>query len=170
MASPAASERGRRRRAGWRARLAWLDADVVAVQEVKQSPQADQALASAARELNRWSGARYVARLDDCGRRVPQHVGLIWNEARVKASDVATIAALNPHGGACENQLRPGLAARLRFPGGLDLDGRLRALQEHGGRARASICARASFEAVAGRAARADRAQRATAIFCCSAT
>jgi predicted extracellular nuclease len=62
-----------------------------------------------------------VARLDDCGRRVSQHVGLIWNEARVKASDVVTVAALNPHGSACQNQLRPGLAARLRFPGGLDL-------------------------------------------------
>jgi len=101
--------------------LSWLDADVVAVQEVKQSPAADQALAALLSELNRWSGARYVARLDDCGRRVSQHVGLIWNEARVTASDVATIAALNPGGGACENQLRPGLAARLRFPGGLDL-------------------------------------------------
>jgi predicted extracellular nuclease len=101
--------------------LSWLDADVVAVQEVKQSLQADLALARLLSELNRWSGGHYVARLDDCGRRVSQHVGLIWNEARVKASDVATIAALNPHGGACENQLRPGLAARLRFPGGLDL-------------------------------------------------
>jgi endonuclease/exonuclease/phosphatase family metal-dependent hydrolase len=101
--------------------LAWLDADVVAVQEVKQSPRADQALATLLSELNRWSGARYVARLDDCGRRVSQHVGLIWNEARVKASDIATIAALNPHGSACQNQLRPGLAARLQFPGGLDL-------------------------------------------------
>jgi predicted extracellular nuclease len=101
--------------------LSWLDADVVAVQEVKQSPEADQALANLLSELNRWSGARYVVRLDDCGRRVSQHVGLIWNEARVTATDVATIAALNPHGGACENQLRPGLAARLRFPGGLDL-------------------------------------------------
>jgi hypothetical protein len=39
----------------------------------------------------------------------------------VQATDVATIAALNPRGGACENQLRPGLAARMRFPGGLDL-------------------------------------------------
>ncbi len=101
--------------------LAWLDADVIAVQEVKQSPKAEQALASLLGELNRWSGARYVARLDDCGRRVPQHVGLIWNEARVAASELTTVAALNPHGTACESQLRPGLAARFRFPGGLDL-------------------------------------------------
>jgi endonuclease/exonuclease/phosphatase family metal-dependent hydrolase len=99
----------------------WLDADVVAVQEVKDSPRARQAMTSLLAELNRASGARYVIRLDDCGARVPQHVGLIWNEARVKARDIETVARLNPAGGACERQLRPGLAARLQFPGGLDL-------------------------------------------------
>jgi len=102
--------------------LSWLDADVVAVQEVKQTPAAQQALMEVLGELNRWSGARYNARFDDCGSRVPQHVGLIWNEARVPARDFETIAALNPHGDACQSQLRPGLAARFRFPGGLDLD------------------------------------------------
>jgi endonuclease/exonuclease/phosphatase family metal-dependent hydrolase len=102
--------------------LSWLNADVLAVQEVKQTPQAEQALALVLSELNRLSSARYVARFDDCGSRVPQHVGLIWNEARVAARDVETVAALNPHGAACESQLRPGLAARFRLPGGLDLE------------------------------------------------
>jgi endonuclease/exonuclease/phosphatase family metal-dependent hydrolase len=101
--------------------LAWLNADVVAIQEVKQTPKAVQALATLLGELNRLSGARYVARLDDCGSSVPQHVGLMWNEARATATDLQTVAALNPHGSACEKQLRPGLAARLRFAGGLDL-------------------------------------------------
>ncbi len=102
--------------------LAWLDADVIAVQEVKQSPSAEQALATLLTELNRLTKARYVARLDDCGSRVAQHVGLIWNAARVTASDLETVAGLNPYGAACENQLRPGLAARFKLPGGLDLE------------------------------------------------
>ena len=102
--------------------LAWLDPDVLAVQEVKQTPKAEQALAELLSQLNRWSGRRYVARLDDCGRSVSQHVGLIWDEARVSASDIQTVAELNPHGAPCENQLRPGLAARFRLPGGLDLE------------------------------------------------
>jgi endonuclease/exonuclease/phosphatase family metal-dependent hydrolase len=101
--------------------LAWLDADVVAVQEVKQTPAAERALAELLAELNRLSGARYVVRLDDCGKRVQQHVGLLWNEARVASRSVQTIGALNPAGSACQDQLRPGLAAHLRFPGGLDL-------------------------------------------------
>ena len=53
--------------------------------------------------------------------RVTQHVGLIWDASRVAGSHVETVAALNPQGGACQDQLRPGLAARFRFPGGLDL-------------------------------------------------
>lgn len=107
---------------GWLAcTLAWLDADVIAVQEVKQTPAAAQALRDVLADVDRLSGGRYVARLDDCGRRVTQHVGLLWNEARVAATDVETVAALNPKGSACRDQLRPGLAARLRLPGGLDL-------------------------------------------------
>ncbi len=102
--------------------LAWLDADVIAVQEVKQSPAAVLALTALLAELNRLNKARYVARLDDCGRRVKQHVGLIWNEARVRATELETVAALNPSGSACENELRPGLAARFKLPGGLDLE------------------------------------------------
>jgi predicted extracellular nuclease len=101
--------------------LAWLDADVIAVQEVKQTPAARAALEHLLRELNRLSAGRFVSRLDDCGTRVPQHVGLIWNEARVTATNLAAVAALNPSGEACGKQLRPGLSARLRFGGGLDL-------------------------------------------------
>lgn len=102
--------------------LWWLDADVVALQEMKQTPAAVTAAARLVSELNRLSGSHYELRLDDCGKRVPQHVGLLWNAARVRASDVATVAALNPSGEPCAHQWRPGLGARLRFPGGLDLE------------------------------------------------
>lgn len=101
--------------------LWWLDADVVALQEIKQNPRAVTAAQQLIAELNRLSGGRYELQLDDCGKRVPQHVGLLWNAARVKASEVETLAALNPSGEPCAKQWRPGLAARLRFPGGLDL-------------------------------------------------
>lgn len=127
--------------------LTWLNADVVAVQELKQTPKAVQALATLLSELNRLSGARYVARLDDCGSKVPQHVGLLWNEARVQAADVQTVAALNPHGSACEKQLRPGLAARFRFPGGLDL-ATVSAHFKSQADSRAFLLRRASFAAV----------------------
>lgn len=107
---------------GWLAcTLAWLDVDVLAVQEIKQTPDAERALSELLVEVNRLSGGRYVARLDDCGSRVTQHVGLIWNEARATAGAFETVAALNPRGSACQDQLRPGLAASFKLPGGLDL-------------------------------------------------
>lgn len=119
---PGASSGGSGTDLAWLAcSLAWLDADVIAVQELKQTPRAVVAFEQLLLELSRLSGGRYVGRLDDCGSRVPQHVGLLWNEARVSASDVRQLASLNPSGDACGRQLRPGLAARLRFPGGLDL-------------------------------------------------
>lgn len=101
--------------------IAWLDPDVVAVQEVKQTPRAQRALEDLLAELGRLSGGAWAARLDDCGARVQQHVGLMWREARVRAGSVQTLAALNPHGEACRDQLRPGLSARLKLAGGLDL-------------------------------------------------
>lgn len=101
--------------------LGWLNLDVLAVQEMKETPAAERALGELLSELSRLSGGRYRARLDDCGTRVPQHVGLVWNEARVSVSAVETVAALNPRGDACQDQLRPGLSARVKLPGGLDL-------------------------------------------------
>ena len=129
--------------------LWWLDADVVAVQEVKQSPRADAALAQLLGELSRISGGRYRAQIDDCGSRVPQHVGLLWNEARVKASELATVAALNPSGEPCSKQWRPGFAARLRFRGGLDLltiSGHFKSMSDE----RSLELRRASFAALPG--------------------
>jgi endonuclease/exonuclease/phosphatase family metal-dependent hydrolase len=129
--------------------LWWLDADVVAVQEVKQGARADAALAQVLSQLSQHGGARYLAQLDDCGTRVPQHVGLIWNAARVQASELSTVAALNPSGEACAQQWRPGFSARLRFPGGLDL----LALSAHfksGSDARSLALRRGSFGALPG--------------------
>jgi endonuclease/exonuclease/phosphatase family metal-dependent hydrolase len=117
-----AASRGRGVELSWLACvLWWLDADVIAVQEVKQTPRAVAAMQQLLAELDRSSGGRYTVRLDECGSRVPQHVGLLVNERRVAVSDVRTVAELNPSGEACGRQLRPGLSARLRFPGGLDL-------------------------------------------------
>ncbi len=117
-----AGSRGRGVELSWLACvLWWLDADVIAVQEVKQTARAVVAMQQLLAELDRSSGGRYTVRLDECGSRVPQHVGFLVNERKVAVSDVRTVAELNPSGEACGRQLRPGLSARLRFPGGLDL-------------------------------------------------
>lgn len=100
--------------------IAWLDVDVLAAQELKGTAAARQALDGLRAALDRHSGGRWSARLDACDAN-GQHVGLFYDEKRVRRLAGGDVAELNPHGKPCQDQLRPGHAAYLRFPGGLDL-------------------------------------------------
>lgn len=101
--------------------LAYLDADVVALEEIKTTPRARQQLDALVRRLQQLSPGDYRARFDDCESETIQHVGLFWNAKRVRAEGLRSVAELNPHASACQDSLRPGFAGRLHFPGGLDL-------------------------------------------------
>jgi len=101
--------------------IALLDVDVLAVQEWKTHPAAAAATARLTAALDRATRGRWRAAFDDCENGPGQHVGLLYDESRVTARALRTYAGLNPHGVACQDQLRPGFGAHLRFPGGLDL-------------------------------------------------
>lgn len=101
--------------------MAYLDADVFALQEVKAHARGRSELDRLASELRRLTGREWEAQLDDCEPAPAQHVALLWSH-RVEASDFSTLGSLNPLSSPCENHLRPGFAARFRFPGGLDLE------------------------------------------------
>ena len=102
--------------------MAYLNADVFALEEVKAYPRAQQKLDEVRAKLDQLTGGSHRARLDDCQPVAAQHVGLLWNEKRVKAQDFEVFGELNPLDTPCQNQLRPGLGARFRFPRGLDLE------------------------------------------------
>jgi endonuclease/exonuclease/phosphatase family metal-dependent hydrolase len=101
--------------------LAWLDVDVVAVQEIKAHARARERTQELLASLDARTAGSWRSRIDDCPNAAGQHVGLLWNEKRVTASVWTTLASLNPHGEGCKDQLRPGLAARFRFGSGLDV-------------------------------------------------
>lgn len=101
--------------------IALLDVDVLAVQEFKTHPAAVAATAQLTAALDRSAGGRWRAAFDDCENVAGQHVGLLYDAARVSARGFTTYGGLNPHGVACQDQLRPGFGAHFRFPGGLDL-------------------------------------------------
>jgi endonuclease/exonuclease/phosphatase family metal-dependent hydrolase len=101
--------------------IAWLDVDVLAVQEFLDNPQARDAQLDLLAQLDALTGGRHQLELDDCAGSGRQHVGLLWNEARVKLESVRSIAALNPAGSLCASSLRPGFGARARFNDGTDL-------------------------------------------------
>ncbi len=95
--------------------------DVVLLQEIKTTPRGRQALGALVAALNRHTGGSFETRLDPCPIETSQHVGVLYDAARTRASDFQTYAGLNPHGEPCRDQLRPGFGGYFEFPGGLDL-------------------------------------------------
>jgi endonuclease/exonuclease/phosphatase family metal-dependent hydrolase len=101
--------------------IAWMNVDVLAVQEVKHNERSKLAVAALTRALDRFTRGAWALQLDTCPNPHGQHVGLLFNKRRAAAGEFATFQALNPHGVPCKDQLRPGLGGYFRFPGGLDL-------------------------------------------------
>jgi endonuclease/exonuclease/phosphatase family metal-dependent hydrolase len=101
--------------------IAQLDVDVLAVQEFLDNVEARNAQRDLLEKLDALTGGRHRLELDECAGGRRQHVGLLWNEARVTLDDVRSIAALNPKGSMCASSLRPGLGAHARFAEGSDM-------------------------------------------------
>lgn len=101
--------------------IALLDVDVLAVQEVLDNPEARAAGLDLTSRLDQMTGGRFQLDLDECPGSGRQHVGLLWNAARVSLREPGPIAALNPSGAACGLSLRPGFGAHARFIDGSDL-------------------------------------------------
>lgn len=102
--------------------LSFVNADVVALSEIKSSRRARQRLEQLMAQVSQATGGQWRVRLDDCSPQSPQQVGLAWNAARVRAEAFEVFAELNPEGRACAGKHRPGLGARFKFKGGLDLE------------------------------------------------
>jgi len=126
--------------------IRWLDLDALAVQEVKGGGAAQGALDRLRGLLDR-GGGKWEVKIDGCAKN-GQHVGLLYDQKRVKALRSFDVAELNPHGAPCQDQLRPGHASYLRFPGGLDLYV-VSAHFKAGGERRSIDLRRRSFEALA---------------------
>lgn len=100
--------------------IAWMRVDALAVQEIKATPRAKEALGALCTRLDQLTGGRWQVQIDRCPGGGRQHVGLLYDAARLHASPAVQLDTLNPHGGACDGQLRPGLGAYFRRPGGAD--------------------------------------------------
>lgn len=105
--------------------VAWMQADVLAVQEVLKSAAGRGGLEQLTRSLDERTRGRWHSDVQACGGDGAQAVGFLWNAARVTLDDHADLWELNGDrrsgpGDACVARLRPGRHARLRSPGGLD--------------------------------------------------
>jgi endonuclease/exonuclease/phosphatase family metal-dependent hydrolase len=105
--------------------MAWMDADLFALQEILATPDAEFSLNSLREELNRLTGGSWQVDLQSCGGTSDQHVGFLWNGSRVALLQLTDVwelngAATGPTGSACAGNLRPGRYALTKTPIGVD--------------------------------------------------
>lgn len=106
---------------GWLAcTIAWMNVDVLALQEIKSGERSEAALKRLTALLADLTGEPWRVETDRCKDEDRQRVALLINTGKVKHDHTANVASLNPAGG-CKQRLRPGLVSYLQFPGGLDL-------------------------------------------------
>jgi endonuclease/exonuclease/phosphatase family metal-dependent hydrolase len=101
--------------------IAWMNVDALALQEVKATQAAREALQALVLDLTARTSSNWKAYLDECPERNGQHLAWLIDMARVQTTEFIQHANINPYGSACASQLRPGWGVTLRFPGGLDL-------------------------------------------------
>jgi endonuclease/exonuclease/phosphatase family metal-dependent hydrolase len=101
--------------------ITWMKLDLLAVEEIKRPPHGQAGLDALTQKLDALTGGSWRSLIDDCPLASSQHVGLVYDQKRVKLRSHTVVAALNPLGEPCKDQLRPGLAGYFAFPGGLDL-------------------------------------------------
>ncbi len=92
--------------------LAWLDADIIAVQEILNTPEANSALDNILDGLFGYNGGDWKVDLQECGSASSQHVGFIYNADKVTLSDTKDMWEFNGKASnnskPCEGRLRPG--------------------------------------------------------------
>ena len=101
--------------------IASIEVDVLAMQEILQDEAGKTALLEVQSKLDTMTGGKWQSDFDDCDGDGRQHVGLLFDTSRVKVSDLKDVAGLNPQGEACAKNLRPGFGARVKLPGGKDV-------------------------------------------------
>jgi endonuclease/exonuclease/phosphatase family metal-dependent hydrolase len=102
-----------------------MNVDVLALQEILGTPDAQFSLNALRSELDRLTAGSWQVDLQDCGGMSAQHVRFLWKGARVallERTDAWELngAATSPTANACTGNLRPGRYAFAKTPVGAD--------------------------------------------------
>lgn len=105
--------------------IAWMDVDLLALQEILNTRKAKRGIRALRTELDRLTGGAWQVDLQQCGPEASQHVGFLWNTSRLTLENQADVSALNgassgTPANACAGNLRPGRYAHAKTQGGID--------------------------------------------------
>jgi endonuclease/exonuclease/phosphatase family metal-dependent hydrolase len=105
--------------------IAWMNVEVLAVQEVMNTREAKLGLQVIRTELDHLTNGAWQTDLQRCGSEAGQHVGFLWNSRRVALQNQADVAELNGASTgtsttACAGNLRPGRYAHVKVQNGVD--------------------------------------------------
>jgi hypothetical protein len=106
--------------------IAWMNVDVLAIQEILATPDAEFSLSALRSDLDRLTGGSWQVDLQACGGTSTQHVEFFWKGTRVtllERTDAWEVngAATGPTGSACAGNLLPGHYAFAKTPIGVDV-------------------------------------------------
>ena len=106
--------------------LAWMNVDLFSLQEILDTPEAQEAWQTILPRLNQLTDGDWTVQLETCGYEDGHHVGFLWNRKRVSLSDHQSLWQLNPKAKsskqACAKGYRPARYAYVKSldPGGVD--------------------------------------------------
>lgn len=105
--------------------IAWLNLDILAVQEFRHTDHAKNKIQELKQKLNSNTGGDWKCSLHECGGARDQHVGFLWNKSRLDVSNFKDMREFNPRasatGSACAGRLRPGRSCYVKAKnGGVD--------------------------------------------------
>lgn len=105
--------------------IVWMDINLLAVQEIGHTQQAESGLQALRTALDQQTGGAWQVDLQQCGPESSQHVGFLWNSQRLTLENQVDVAALNgaangTPASACAGNLRPGRYAHVKTQGGVD--------------------------------------------------
>ncbi|MGH9673335.1 MAG: hypothetical protein ACRD44_09150, partial [Bryobacteraceae bacterium] len=102
--------------------IAWMNVDALAVSEIRDTQDARTAMTAVLAALGGHTGSTWSVDLQQCGPAQNQHVGFLWNTARVALANQSDRWEFNARATAasspCKDGLRPGRYAWVTGAGG----------------------------------------------------
>lgn len=104
--------------------IAWMDVDVLALQEIRTTPTAQTAWNSVIKDLNEYTGGNWQKILNGCGSPNSQHLGFLYNADKITPKNKQEVwqfnGASDDASEPCAGNLRPGYRAFFESPDGFD--------------------------------------------------